>query len=307
MSALQWQDWSCTVRVVLDDDLPADVAPDSATAQRVELVVRQLMDDVARSASRFRGDSDLSRVNDAHGRLVPVRKLTIDLVDVALAAARRTDGACDPTIGRSLVAAGYDADIAEVQNRPPRPAHPVESLVDWTRVQVDHELGRIGVPATVALDLGATAKAWTADRAAERLGRDLGVPALVAIGGDVAASRDEHAWPVLVSEHEGGSGEVIWLDRGGAATSSIAGRTWLTTDGPAHHVIDPRSGAPVAGGYRTATVLAGSCVEANALSTAALVWGPAGLDRLSRHPARFVDGAGQVVTTESWPGLGVAA
>jgi thiamine biosynthesis lipoprotein len=265
------------------------------------------MDDVAHSASRFRGDSDLSRINDARGRLVPVRRLTIELVEVALAAARRTDGACDPTIGRSLVAAGYDADIAEVRIRPPRPAHRVESRADWTRVQVDHELGRVGVPGTVALDLGATAKAWTADRAAERLGRDIGVPTLVAIGGDVAASPDEHAWPVLVSEHEGGPGEVVGVERGGIATSSTTGRTWLTTDGLAHHVIDPRSGAPAAGGYRTATVLARTCVEANALSTAALVWGPAALDRVSAHPARLVDGAGQVVTTESWPDLGVAA
>ncbi len=301
------RDWSCTVRVVLGDDRPADVAPDAATSRRVELVVRQLMNDVARSVSRFRGDSDLSRVNGARGRLVPVHGLTVDLVEVALEAARRTDGACDPTIGRSLLAAGYDADIAEVRARVPRQARRVESCADWTRVHVDRELGRVGVPATLALDLGATAKAWTADRAAERLVRDLGVPALVAIGGDVAASPDERLWPVLVGEHEDGPGEVIGIERGGIATSSTTARTWLTPDGPAHHIIDPRSGAPVSGGYRTASVLAASCVEANALSTAALVWGTAALDRLSPYPARFVDGAGQVVTTELWSGLGVAA
>jgi FAD:protein FMN transferase len=307
MSALQWQDWSCTVRVVLGDGRPADVAPDAVTAERVEHVVRGLMDDVARSVSRFRDDSDLSRINAAGGRLVPVRRLSLELVDVALDAARRTEGACDPTVGRSVVAAGYDVDIDELRTRGPVPSRPRGRSADWTAVRVDRELGRVGVPASLGLDLGATAKAWTADRAAERLVGALGVPALVALGGDVAVSGDGPSWPVLVSEHEGGAGEVIGVARGGIATSSTSGRTWLTSDGPAHHLIDPRSGVPVTGRYRTATVLASSCVEANSLSTAALVWGSEAPERLSPYAARLVTDDGRMVTTPTWPHDAVAA
>ena len=307
MSALQWRDWSCTVRIVLDDDRPTAVGPDPDTAEHVERIVRELMDDVARSASRFRDDSDLSRVNASAGRLVPVRRLTLELVEIALEAARRTDGACDPTVGHSLLAAGYDADIRDVQARVSATARSGGKPADWQAVRVDTALGRIGLPTGLALDLGATAKAWTADQAAERLARHLGLPALVALGGDVAVSADGPAWPIRVSEHEGGAGEVIGLRRGGVATSSTGGRTWLTTHGPAHHVIDPRSGAPVSGRYRTATVVGASCVDANTFSTAALVWGTDAVTRLAPYAARLVGTDGRVVTTETWPTVGVAA
>ncbi|HRD64490.1 MAG TPA: FAD:protein FMN transferase, partial [Nocardioides sp.] len=187
MSALQWRDWSCTVRVVLDDGRSAEAPPALALARRAERIVGELMDDVARSASRFRGDSDLSRINAARGRLVPVRPRTIELVELALQAARQTGGACDPTLGRALVAAGYDADIDHVRARVGRAPQPSPGG-DWTRVRVDRDLGRVGVPASLALDLGATAKAWTADEAAARIARKLDIPALVALGGDVAVS-----------------------------------------------------------------------------------------------------------------------
>ncbi len=307
MSELQWRDWSCTVRVVLADGLPAGAPPRRPTAERAEWLVRGLMGDVALSVSRFRPDSDLSRVNDTAGRLVPVRRLTLDLVDVALAAARRTQGACDPTIGRQLLAAGYDDDIEILRVRGAAPTAGERGAADWAAVRVHRGLGLVGVPTGVALDLGATAKAWTADEAAARLTRTLGVPALVALGGDVSANGPGPAWPVLVSEHEGGTGAILGLTRGGIATSSTRGRRWATADGEAHHLIDPRSGLPVAGPYRTASVLAGTCVEANALSTAALVWGDEALGRLAPYPARLVDAADRVVTTDAWPGTEEAA
>jgi len=198
-------------------------------------------------------------------------------------------------------------DINELRTRGPVPPRPLGRRADWAAVRVDGVLGRVGVPASLGLDLGATAKAWTADRAAERLVGTVGVPALVALGGDVAVSGDGPSWPVLVSEQEGGAGEVIGVARGGIATSSTRGRTWLTSDGPAHHVIDPRRGVPVTGRYRTATVLATTCVEANALSTAALVWGSEAPERLSPYAARLVTDDGRVVTTRSWPRDLVAA
>jgi thiamine biosynthesis lipoprotein len=307
VSALQWRDWSCSVRVVLADGRSAHDVPEPATALRIEHLVRGLMDDVARAASRFRPDSDLCRINAAAGRLVPVRRLTLELVEVALDAARRTAGACDPTIGLPLVAAGYDVDIDLVRSRggtvDSRPCAPA----DWSAVRVDRELGRLAVPSGLALDLGATAKAWTADEAAARLARAVGVPVLVALGGDVAVSRGGAPWPVLVSEREGESGQVVSLVSGGVATSSTRGRRWATADGERHHLIDPRRGTSTDGALRTASVLGGSCVEANTFSTAALVWGSQAPGRLGDRPARLVDAAGDVVLTGGWPPEQVAA
>lgn len=302
MSALRWQDWSCTVRVVIADGRPAAAAPDAELASRAEGIVRALMDDVAEACSRFTPDSDLSSVNAAAGRLVPVRPLTLELVEVAVGAARRTDGACDPTVGRHLEAAGYDDDIDVVRRRggtalpgrAPRPA-------DWTAIRLDRDLRLLGVPAGLALDLGATAKAWTADEAAARVAQELGLPVLVALGGDVAAAGDGPAWPVLVSEREGEPGEVVTLDRGGLATSSTRARRWTAPDGDRHHLIDPGTGRPAASALRTATVAAASCVAANTLSTAALVWGAEAPARLAGHAARWVTADGRVATTDRWP------
>ncbi|MEQ6901668.1 FAD:protein FMN transferase [Nocardioides sp. YIM 152588] len=312
MSALQWRDWSCAVRVVLADGRPHAGAPAAADGARAERVVRGLMDDVALAASRFRTDSDLSRINAAAGSPVPVGPLTIHLVRVALDAARATGGACDPTVGRHLEAAGYVTDIEVLRSfgataGRSTPGGRPAPRADHTAVLVDAERGRVSVPAGLALDLGSTAKAWTADEAARRVAATLGVPALVSIGGDVASS-GEHSWPVLVSEHEGGPGEVVPLARGGIATSSTRSRRWAGDDGEdRHHVIDPATGLPTDGAVRTATVLAATCAEANALSTAALVWGTGAADRLRDHAARLVLADGRVVTTAGWPHGEVAA
>ena len=302
MSALQWRDWSCTVRVVLADGRPAHEGPPAALAADVEDAVRSLMGEVARAASRFHPDTDLLRVNDGAGRLVPVSALTLELVEVALDAARRTDGACDPTVGQHLLNAGYDVDIDAVRGRDrstgrPGPVRPA----DWRAVRVDRDLVRVGVPAGLRLDLGATAKAWAADTAASRVHRGTGVATLVALGGDLAVAGPASGWPVLVGEHEGGPGDVVHLDHGGLATSSTRGRRWVGPDGERHHVIDPRTGQPTDGPFRTVSALAESCVDANVLSTAALVWGLEAPDRLAAHPARLVAADGTVTTTTGWP------
>lgn len=312
MSALQWRDWSCTVRVVLADGRPASEAPAPDVSDAARRVVADLMAEVEVCASRFRRDSDLERLNCGHGTLLPVRPLTVRLVERALEAAAATDGACDPTVGAHLLAAGYDDDIEAVRTRPPAAyavapeLDPPRAAANWRAVRVDRDLGRIGIPEGLRLDLGATAKAWTADEAAARVHASLGLPALVAVGGDVAVAGGGPAWPVLVSEHEGGPGTVVTLGHGGLATSSTQGRRWSTPAGERHHVIDPRTGEPTAGAFRTASVLGGSCVEANALATAALVWGDDAPDRLAGRSARLVRHDGLVVTTGTW-NLAVAA
>lgn len=307
MSSRTWRDWSCTVRVVVGQDPPVPRAvTDGATA-----IVRALMGEVERAASRFRGDSELERVNDAAPWLLPVGPLTVTLVETALDAARRTDGAVDPTIGRHLLSWGYDADIESVRAAAD-PACPQASVAPaaWRRVVVDRERGRVGVAPGLRLDLGATAKAWTADEAARRVAARYQLPALVEIGGDLAvAGPADTPWSVRVSEVADGTGELVGLTHGGLATSSTIARRWTTNAGEAHHVIDPESGSPVAGPVRSATVWARTCVEANIFSTAALVWGPTAAARLELGgvAARLVDSNGRVRRLGAWPSAERAA
>ncbi|KQW49358.1 hypothetical protein ASC77_11830 [Nocardioides sp. Root1257] len=291
-----WSDWSCRVRVTLATGSTDDLA----TARRV---VQQLMAAVSESVSRFRDDSDLAEVNAAGGSLVPVRSLTVELTDIALAAARRTHGAVDPTVGAHLLAAGYDDDI-EVVRRRVRTTTAARAGSDWRSVAVDRRLHRVGVPAGVRLDLGATAKAWTADEAARRVHARLGVATLVEIGGDLAvAGHLARPWRIDVAEVLGGPTYRVDLTHGGLATSSVLARSWVSDRGPEHHVIDPRTARPVTGDLRSATVWAPTAVEANTWSTAALVWGESAADRLSDVgiDARLVDRHGHVVTVGAWP------
>ena len=297
-----WQDWSCCVRVTLDGGDGSDLV--AATG-----IVRGLMDEVSRAASRFRADSDLTRVNDADGALVPVEALTLRLVEVALDAARLTDGAVDPTVGAHLLGVGYDDDIDQVRARGHRVAAPHPGA-DWRGVAVDRDLRRLGVPSGLRLDLGATAKAWAADEAARRVHTRLGHAVLVGIGGDLAvAGVPGRPWRVDVSEVMGGAVERVDLTHGGLATSSVLARTWTSDRGIQHHVIDPATGRPARGSVRTATVWAPTAVAANTWSTAAIVWGDAAAVRLRAVgiDARLVDAEGRVTTLGTWPTEEVAA
>src|SRR5204862_4096223 len=96
-----------------------------------------------------------------------VSSLFLTSLRVALRAARVTDGDVDPTVGRALRVAGYDRDFAEVRERPPRRVSFV-ATPGWRSIGVDERRRAVRVPRGVELDLGATAQALAADRAATR-------------------------------------------------------------------------------------------------------------------------------------------
>ena len=292
-----WNDWSCRVRVTV-------TRPEALTPAKQHVMA--LMADVGLAANRFSKHSDISRVNASAGHLIPVSGRTVALVDIALDAAAETGGAVDPTVGAHVLRAGYVDDIELVRGRLVLP--PQESLAqaDWTRVRVDHQLSRVGVPVGMRLDLGATAKAWTADVAAHAIAASLGTAVLVEIGGDVSVAGPRTSpWQVQVSERSGEPGQAVGLERGGLATSSTISRRWRTPGGEAHHVIDPRTGLPATGPWRTVTAWAPSAVQANTATTAALVLGDEAVPFLDELDvaARLVDRHGRVVTVGAWPAV----
>ncbi|MFF0269509.1 FAD:protein FMN transferase [Kribbella sp. NPDC004536] len=292
-----WSAWSCTVRLTVGDPAVLGAACGELKA---------LMDRVDKAASRFRPDSELSIVNHRAGALVPVSRLLVDLVDVSLVAAQVSGGAVDPTVGTAVIAAGYDADIETVRRRFPQPAGEPATVAGWQDVRLNRKLALLGVPKDCALDLGATAKAWTADRAANLLSKRYGCAVLVEIGGDLrAAGVPEKPWIITVAERAGEPGVLVTLAHGGLTTSTRTVRSWQT----GHHVIDPRTGCPAAGPYRTASVWAPTAVRANTFSTALVATGEAALGRLklAGHPARLVDTDGDVTELSGWPTASRAA
>jgi thiamine biosynthesis lipoprotein len=281
---------------------PDRLASAKAAADRVVAAIDQ-------SCSRFREDSELSAVHRQRGHEVHVSGLLTRALRTALRAARLTDGLVDPTIGAALRAAGYDADFESV----PRCARPVTltpgPVPGWERIHLDVRRSLVFVPEDVEIDLGSTAKALAADMAAEAAAREAGCGVLVSLGGDIGTGGAPPwgGWPVQVAEDSAAavdpSAETILIQSGGVATSSTTVRRWTRGTLSLHHIIDPRTGMPSDGPWRTVTVVAASCVDANTASTAAIVRGvdaPGWLSDLGL-PSRLVNQGGTVTRCAGWP------
>jgi len=290
----RWQVWSTSASVVVTE--PA------ALAHARELVEHEIAA-VDEACSRFRPDTELSRVEQA-GTPVTVSPLLADLVGAALDAARRSGGDVDPTLGAELATLGYDRDIAEVPSDGPAIPLPVRRTISWQDVSLT---GRtLSVPPGVRLDLGATAKALTADRCARLVQDRLGTGVLVELGGDIATAGagPTGGWTILVQDRPADPPVTVRVTAGTAmATSSTVSRSWRRGGRLLHHVLDPRTGMPSSRKWRNVTVAADECVVANTHSTAALVRGEDAVPALGRAgvAARLVDTRGQVHLVGGWP------
>ncbi|KOU59242.1 thiamine biosynthesis protein [Streptomyces sp. MMG1533] len=303
-AATDWRALGTTVRLVVTDP---------ALLDSCNLLLARHLAEVDAACSRFRTDSELVALDSAQGRPVRVSPLLAEALAVALGAAEATDGAVDPTVGSAMAAIGYDRDFTLVQedDRPVRLN--VRRAPGWRQVRLDRATDTVTVPMGVRLDLGATAKAWAADRAAAMLARAAGCGVLVSLGGDTAVAGEAPAggWQIRVQDVTGpveetptqGSYATVGLHGGGLATSGTAARRWQRDGHELHHIVDPGTGLPVRTPWRTVSVAAATCADANAATTAALVKG-AGAERWLTGrglPARLVAQNGTVVTTPGWP------
>ena len=289
----QWPVWGTTARVVVTDP---DVLAEATAIVRAELAAVDL------ACSRFRDDSELSRLRHAGGRTVQVGPLLAELVRAALRAAERTGGDVDPTVGNALIDLGYDQDIELVRDGPVRVvAAPVPG---WRRVRLD---GRsLTVPEGTVLDLGATAKALTADRCAALVAATCGAGVLVSLGGDIATAGPGPAggWRVLVQDRPGEPECSVTLRAGTAlATSSTIGRSWRAGGRLLHHIVDPATCQPAAPVWRTVSIAGPTCLAANTVSTATLVRGLRAVAWLRGlgAPARLVAADGTLTRLNGWP------
>jgi thiamine biosynthesis lipoprotein ApbE len=269
---------------------------------------RELLE-IDAACSRFRPDSELAALNAAAGTAFAAGPRLLEAIEVALRAAASSHGLVDPTIGRSLRLAGYDRSFELVRARD-RSAPPRFAVVPgWQRIEVDRARGLVRIPAGVELDLGATAKALAADRAATAAALAVECGILVSLGGDVAVAGEppQRGWAIrLADDHSSpvdGPGPTVSVRSGGLASSGTTVRRWRAGEAGLHHIIDPRTGRPAVTPWRTVSVAAVSCVDANVASTAAVVLGRDAPAWLARHrlPARLVRASGSVELVAGWP------
>jgi thiamine biosynthesis lipoprotein ApbE len=278
-----------------------------AATRAVEGVVAAI--DMA--CSRFRDDSELTQFQAGEGRHEGiVSPLLAQALATAIRAAELTDGAVDPTVGTAVRNAGYTVDF-DALPADGSPLHlTVAPVPGWRRLRLYPASRRVEIDAGVEVDLGATAKALAADLAARAsLEAMYGGGVLVSLGGDVSVAGDppEDGWNIQIAEDSRApitpDGETIAIRSGGVATSSITVRRWRRGGVELHHIIDPATGLPAAGLWRTVSVVAGSCVDANIAATAAIVRGAPAAAWLEQAglPARLVDRSGRMTRVGGWP------
>ena len=279
---------------------------------RAAAIVRRVFMDVEQALSRFLPGSDLSRLNRSGGSPVPVSPLLYTAVSLALHAARETDGVFDPTVLSALEHAGYDRSfehvIAGVRSSSPT-AHTF-ALPDYRAVRCDPDSLTIHLAEGQRLDLGGIGKGLAVDLA---LADTSFLPnRCIAAGGDVAArgtAGPDGEWSVALEDAGEAGSRSIALRDAAVATSTTLKRRWRVDGQERHHLIDPRTGRPSSSPFRSVSVVAGTCVQADVAAKTALLLGEQGapfLEQRGLHGLAVRHDASTVATSE-WPKAGRGA
>jgi FAD:protein FMN transferase len=237
----------------------------------------RLILDLHRRWTRFDPSSEISQINQSSGSLAVVEPDTFAVISAAVAAAARTKGAYDPTVGRSMRALGYDRTLNDI----PR-LHGNTELIGapgTAAIELLPELSAVILAPGTEIDLGGIGKGAAADAAAEMVMASGASGVCVNIGGDLRVeglSPTAEAWAIEITptaqEHR--QALVVRLESGAVCTSRTDLRTWSGPNGDRHHIITPSTGEPVDTALRSVTVLARTATSAEPLTKAALVAGP---------------------------------
>ncbi len=259
------------------------VVAEAGEAERARAEVAELFERWERTLSRFREDSELSRLNALAGTQVVVSELLLGALTTALAAARATAGLYDPTLLRALERLGYDRSFEHVPALAPAATVASAPGGGWRRIRLDQRERTVTLPAGVGVDLGGIGKGMAVDAAIERLRADGLRRAMVNAGGDLrvlGTPADLGSWPVAIDGPKGSL--TVPLARGALATSGIGRRRWRQGAAERHHLLDPRSGQPAWTGLWSVTVAAATCARAEVAAKTAFILGQrAGADFLA--------------------------
>ena len=159
-------------------------------------------------------------MNRAPGRWVRVSQLFFDALEAALGAADASGGSVDPTLGRVLRLAGYDRGVADAASAQGPARISLARAPGWRQIRMDYVNRAVRVPHGIELDLGATAKALAADRAARDCSQLAGCGVLVNLGGDIAVAgpAPNGGWPIRVTDDQADPhGQTVSIESGGLA------------------------------------------------------------------------------------------
>ena len=232
--------------------------------------------------SRFRPDSDLSRLNRCAGRTMAVSPLLYHVLQTALSAAEATDGTYDPTLLHQIAGLGYDRTLDDMVAAADEAGHATARPAvaasrpggGWRRIRMNRERGEVTLPEDVGLDFGGIAMGLAVDEALVRLNL-IGIEtALISAGGDLAVRGLPprlDCWPVVVQGI--GRAWIVPLRDGAISTSGIARRHWSQGGTERNHVLDSATDMPAASGLFAVSAVADVCGQAEVAAKAAFIRG----------------------------------
>jgi len=261
---LAWRAMGCEVSIQLETEGDGHAILGAIPAQVESLEAR---------LSRFRPQSELMEFNARAGEWVTVSDVLYANLSAAKHAARLTDGAFNPLVLPALIASGYDrtfAALTALETHRPIPA------ADWHGIELRSQPREVRIPPGSGVDLGGSAKGWTAERIADDLAAS--GACLVNFGGDLVARgapHDQPGWQVtIVDPFSSAPLGSLWLCDASLVSSGVDFRRWMAKDGSAHHhIIDPHTGRSVETNVLTVTVHHPSAVTAEAYAKAVLLRG----------------------------------
>lgn len=271
---------------------------DRETRPQAISCVPEWFEEWEQSLSRFRYDSELTRLNQTHEQPVHVSKILWDVFQTARKAEQMTEGLVTPTLLDAIVEAGYDRPFDEVPHRFDQAQRELSPLTidsaltippPLTALAFEESTRMITLPIGMGLDFGGTAKGWAAHQAMKRLQAE--GPTLIDAGGDIAISgprADGSPWQVGIADpfHAGKNIEVLYLNVCGVATSGKDRRRWLRDGLFQHHIIDPSTNQPAQTDLLTVTVIAPNVMEAESAAKAAFILGSrVGMEWIESHPS----------------------
>jgi len=229
--------------------------------------------------SRFRANSELTRLNRAGNQPISVSETLWQVFQSALIAEKATGGLVTPTVAAAVLEIGYDRDFNLLAGRTLDSflsEHAMVSSLD--AVTWDEATRSVYLPEGVQLDFGGIAKGWAAEQVVQRL-KHLG-SVLMNCGGDIAMSGpllNGNPWEIGVFKPFDRSSDYIktlyFYQSCGVATSSTDRRRWIQSGMLRHHIINPHTGLSAASDVISATVVAPTAVEAEAAAKSVLILG----------------------------------
>ena len=259
----------------------AAVAAPGTGPDRLHEIVAPVLDLVIAQMSPWEPHSDISRFNALQaGASIKLPAAFHYVLAGALRIAAETGGAYDPTLGALVDLWGFGPGPALLRPPAPRAIDAALHTCGWQRLMLAPD-GAVRQPGGLRLDLSSIAKGYAVDLVAARLAAHGFIHTLVEIGGELAGQGvkpDGTPWWVGIDHRSGPTAAApdIAVALHGLAIATSGIERAVVLDGRRHaHTLDPKTGAPLTGGVVRATVLAPSCMEADAYATAFMVMGAA--------------------------------